>query len=41
LLAELMRRGYSKKEIKQVAGQNLLRVFRQVERVARGAQTKQ
>jgi membrane dipeptidase len=40
LLAELMRRGYSKKEIKQVAGQNLLRVFRQVERVARGAQTK-
>jgi membrane dipeptidase len=35
LLAELMRRGYSKKELKQVAGQNLLRVFRQVEAAAR------
>ena len=34
LLAELMRRGYTKSEIKKVAGQNLLRVFRQAEAMA-------
>jgi membrane dipeptidase len=34
LLAELMRRGYTAQEIKQVAGLNLLRVFRQAEKVA-------
>lgn len=31
LLAELMRRGYAKDDIKKVAGQNLLRVFRRAE----------
>jgi membrane dipeptidase len=34
LLAELMRRGYSSEDVKKVAGLNLLRAFRQVERVA-------
>jgi membrane dipeptidase len=34
LLAELMRRGYTREEIKQVAGINLLRVFREVEKVS-------
>jgi membrane dipeptidase len=34
LLAELLRRGYSKEEIKKVAGLNLLRVMRKVEAVA-------
>jgi len=34
LLAELMRRGYTPEEIKQVAGLNLLRVFREVEKVS-------
>jgi membrane dipeptidase len=34
LLAELLRRGYSHEEIKQVAGLNLLRVFYQVEEIA-------
>jgi len=34
LLAELLRRGYSKDEIKKVAGQNILRVLRGAERVA-------
>jgi membrane dipeptidase len=34
LLAELMRRGYSAEDIKKVAGQNLLRVMRDVEKVA-------
>jgi membrane dipeptidase len=34
LLAELMRRGYTREEIKQLAGLNLLRVFRQVEKVS-------
>ncbi len=35
LLAELVRRGYTDEEIKKVAGQNLLRVFRAAERVGR------
>jgi membrane dipeptidase len=34
LIAELLRRGYTPDEIKKVSGQNLLRVFRQVEKVA-------
>jgi membrane dipeptidase len=34
LLAELMNRGYSKDDIKKVAGLNLLRVMRQAEQVA-------
>ena len=34
LLAELMRRGYTREELKQVAGLNLLRVFGDVERVS-------
>jgi membrane dipeptidase len=34
LLAELMRRGYSKNDLKKIAGQNLLRVFREVEKAA-------
>ena len=34
LLAELMRRGYSEDEIKNIAGLNLLRVMREVEQVA-------
>jgi membrane dipeptidase len=34
LLAELMRRGYTPEEVKQVAGLNLLRVFREVEKVS-------
>lgn len=35
LMAELLRRGYTPDDIKKIAGQNLLRVFRQVEDVAR------
>jgi len=38
LLAELMRRGYTKTDIKKVAGLNLLRVFRQAEKVAHDLQ---
>jgi membrane dipeptidase len=38
LLAELMRRGYTKADIKKVAGGNLLRVFRQAEEVAHDLQ---
>jgi membrane dipeptidase len=34
LLAELLRRGYSKEDLKKLAGQNLLRVFREVEKVS-------
>jgi len=34
LLAELLRRGYTKEEIKKVAGLNLLRVMREAEKVA-------
>ncbi|MFO1511858.1 MAG: membrane dipeptidase [Verrucomicrobiota bacterium] len=39
LLAELLRRGYSREEIKKIAGLNVLRVMRGVERVAKGLQT--
>jgi membrane dipeptidase len=34
LLAELMRRGYSREEIEKIAGQNVLRVMRRAEEVA-------
>jgi membrane dipeptidase len=34
LLAELMRRGYTKEDIKKVAGLNLLRVFHEAEKVS-------
>jgi len=38
LLAELLRRGYSKEDIKKIAGLNVLRVMRGTERVARELQ---
>jgi len=38
LLAELLRRGYSREDIKKIAGLNLLRVLRGVERVAKEMQ---
>jgi len=38
LLVELIRRGYTEEEVKKVAGQNLLRVFRQVEQIAANMQ---
>ena len=34
LIAELLRRGYTKDDLKKITGQNLLRVMRQVEQVA-------
>jgi membrane dipeptidase len=34
LIAELLRRGYSRDDLKKISGQNLLRVMRQVEQVA-------
>ena len=34
LFVELLRRGYSEEDLKKIAGANLLRVFRAVERVA-------
>jgi membrane dipeptidase len=34
LLAELMRRGFSPSDIKKIAGENILRVLRQAEKVA-------
>ncbi len=34
LLAELLRRGYSEAEVKKIAGENILRVMRECERVA-------
>jgi len=38
LLAELLRRGYSKEDLKKIAGLNVLRVLRQAEKVAAGIQ---
>jgi membrane dipeptidase len=38
LLAELMRRGWTEEEIKKLAGLNVLRVFREAERVAQRLQ---
>ena len=34
LLAELLRRGYSKDDLKKIAGLNVLRVLREAEKVA-------
>ena len=34
LVAELLRRGYTKDDLKKILGQNVLRVMRQVEQVA-------
>ena len=41
LLAELMRRGYTREEIKKVAGLNLLRVMREAEKVSVRLQRQQ
>ena len=38
LLAELLRRGWSEADVKKLAGENLLRVFREAEQVAAGQQ---
>lgn len=38
LFAELLRRGYSKADVKKIAGQNVLRVYRAAERVAKELQ---
>jgi len=39
LFAELVRRGYSKDDIKKIAGLNVLRVLRGAERVAKELQS--
>ena len=41
LLAELMRRGYTREEIKKVAGLNFLRVMREAEKVSARLQHQQ
>jgi membrane dipeptidase len=41
LLAELLKRGYSKEEIKKIAGLNILRVMREAEKVAARLQREQ
>jgi membrane dipeptidase len=38
LTAELLRRGYAEAEVKKILGQNVLRVMREAERVARKLQ---
>lgn len=38
LFAELLRRGYSQEDLKKIAGQNVLRVWREAERVAKELQ---
>jgi len=40
LTAELLRRGYSDADVKKITGQNILRVWRQVEQVARRLQAQ-
>jgi membrane dipeptidase len=40
LIAELLRRRYSDGDIKKIAGQNLLRVFREVEKVSKRLQSE-
>ncbi|HET9985328.1 MAG TPA: dipeptidase [Longimicrobiales bacterium] len=41
LFAELLRRGYSKEDLRKIAGQNLLRAMRQMEAVARRLQASE
>jgi membrane dipeptidase len=41
LLAELSRRGYSKEDLKKIAGLNVLRVLRSAEKVAAEMQREQ
>ncbi len=41
LFAELLRRGYSEADLRKIAGLNVLRAMRQMEQVARQAQTAQ
>lgn len=41
LLAELLKRGYSKEDVKQIAGLNVLRVLRAAEKVSAEMQSKQ
>jgi membrane dipeptidase len=40
LIAELLRRGYSDADIKKIAGQNVLRVMREVEKVSKRLQSE-
>jgi membrane dipeptidase len=40
LTAELLRRGYSDADIKKIAGQNVLRVMREVEKVSKRLQSE-
>ena len=40
LIAELLRRGYSDGDIKKITGQNVLRVFREVEKVSKRLQSE-
>ena len=40
LMAELLRRGYSDSDIKKIAGQNVLRVMREVEKVSKRLQSE-
>jgi membrane dipeptidase len=40
LIAELLRRGYSDADVRKIAGQNLLRVMREVERVSKKLQAE-
>ena len=41
IMYELLRRGYSEADVKKVLGENLLRVMREVERIARGLQAEE
>ena len=38
LIEELLRRGYGEEDIRKICGENLLRVWSEVERIARGIQ---
>ena len=40
LLAELLRRGYTDEDVRKIAGLNVLRVMRNVERVSRTLQAE-
>jgi len=40
LIAELFRRGYTEDDIKKIAGQNLLQVMREVEKVSKRLQSE-